>query len=427
MLVIALLHALARADEGTAEVQAPEQEAPSCAVPLTDALARAETAALASDVWGFRAAYGEALAGARCLNAVVSAEDVARLHSFTALSAQVRGAEDEATAAFVAARALGAPEPAWLGAGNTAIRVRWEAAARAEPQVWERLEIQEGTTLYVDGSQVWAHPTGQPALVQLRDAEGVIIHSDYYSPGQVLPASWAKPAPSRVGSVGSLELERAVELLNQGDYSASLRISVPAVSKYPDLSLSFLAVSNLAMAHQQPGGGGLRAENVGAFLTPDEAARLQAITDGAALNPMDRMTGEIQPMRLPPRPRGRMLMGIEMGLPLGFRAEWKLPPPDRSSLGALDSVGMRMGMGVMAPWNWYTNGALEMLGTLDWGAGMDVQVQTSMGLIYLLDWGGSLSVGSALQYDPPSPFQVSLGGHVDLNGFTPEANIAYLW
>ncbi|MBN2798416.1 MAG: hypothetical protein JXX28_04650 [Deltaproteobacteria bacterium] len=431
MLLSILLLPFAWADgpPSDAPQAAPRCEHSMSAEQLKATLSEGEAAAIASDIWSFRGSHGRSLAAVRCLDALVEARAVTLLHTHEALAAQVRGDEPAAVAAFVAAQAHPAVEaPGWLGASDTAIRARWTEATRAEPQVWERVRLAPEVQLWIDGERVWARPVGHPAVAQITDATGAVLWSAYLTGAQPLPSEYATPGPELLGSEGDEALALAVRLLNQGDYAQALRVSVPAVSKYPGLSLSFLAVAQLAMNHQDTHPGGYPTGSyapLSPYLAPGELEATPITPRGSGvLN-----TGTFVPPKGLEHGGGRLLMGVDMGLPTGFRAEWKFPADEdeAGSLGTLDSVGMRMGMGWMIPWQWYSGTTFAMLGTLDWGAGMDLQVETSMGMIYLIDWGGSLAVGSALQYDPKGPFQASLGGYIDVNGVTPEASVAFLW
>ena len=206
-------------------------------------------------------------------------------------------------------------------------------------------------------------------------------------PGQPVPLEYAALAPERIGVSGDDVLAEAIALLEGGQFHEAVQIAVPAVSQYPDLAVSFLAVAELAT---------------------DQIHRTDVVTVAAAAR------REHPPLRA----------GVDLGMPTGLRVEWGT----RSNF--LTGWGLRGGLSLT-----YANSA--------WFHGIAVSVPFSIYADFRLyepfeieTWAGfvwfSSSVygllGAGGQWDPEGPLQVTVGGSVGpYSAFSPEATATFLW
>ncbi len=387
-------------------------------VDLRSQLDNSESFAELGDVHGFSSQQGLVRARVRCLAQVVSPGDAARMHALEALANESRGNTAGAEAAFVAARTWpGSMAPGWLGEEGTAVHDRWTDAGDHGPQVWEHLVVSEGHVLYVDGVTAIARPVERPAVYQVTDAAGQVIWSDMLTGAQPLPSEYATPAPQRIGVRGDQLLEEVVDLLEGGRYAKALELSVPAVSQYPDLSVSFLAVAELAMDQMQRQAWGVQASYVGTYSAPS-----------AVYTPSYSDSGQVS-TQAGPTPSGRKArLGVEMGSPFGLRLEWTTRRHDEleTNWAALDGWGFRAGIGALLTFGGSVYGMPWTHVYLDWGQGLDLQLETSAGFVWYSGYP-YFSIGAGVQYDPDQPLQVTLGAHVCGEGLAPEANVGFLW
>lgn len=391
-------------------------------------LDNSESFAEVGDVHGFGNQQGLVRARVRCLAEVVSPGDASRMHALEALANDARGNTAGSEAAFVAARTWpGSMAPHWLGEEGTAIHDHWTAAGKHGPQVWEHQVITEGHILYVDGVAAIARPVERPALYQVTDPEGQVLWSAMLTGAQPLPSEYATPAPQRIGVRGDQLLDEVVELLEQGQYAKALELSVPAVSQYPDLSVSFLAVAELAMDQMQRQAWGVGAMTMtsapsayappSTYTPPSSYGTTYSSGYGSVSNqPSEPLTGR------------KARFGVEMGSPFSLRLEWTTRRHDdlETSWTSLDGWGFRAGIGALLTFQGSVYGMPWTHVYLDWGKGQDLQLETSAGFVWYSGYP-YFSAGAGVQYDPDQPLQVTLGAHICSEGIAPEASVGFLW
>lgn len=204
-------------------------------------------------------------------------------------------------------------------------------------------------------------------------------------------------------------LADAITLLAEGEYDQALRVSIPAIAKYPDHAASFRAVADVAA---------------------DQLERLRASTGAAVTTstPLPRpVTGLPKPYayRAPPRaPRHETSLGLgfEVGAPTGFRLELDL---DAKKPGGVDAIGIRAGGNTMFYHDvWPVS---DTTAFMDFRVNDTWQVEaTAGGFVYF----GNIypSVGAALQYDPAGPMFVNAGARLGPYGsWLPDTTAGFVW
>jgi hypothetical protein len=219
------------------------------------------------------------------------------------------------------------------------------------------------------------------------------------------PAEAPPPAAAEApASAGQALLDACVADLAEGRYEDAIAKAIPAISEHPELAPSFQAVADVA------------ADQL-------ERRRTAPIDrDSAAGAPY---ASAPPPAYYPPPPpgyygrreRARLTGGVELGLPTGFRIEWKI------AQSAVDGWGFRLGGNVAFYDGTYPS--FELMSFVDWTLQDSWQLETSVGLGAPYP---ALQVGAALQWDPPDePVFVNIGGRFGMYGGTPDIVVGWVW
>ena len=160
-----------------------------------------EQAYIARSERDLREALDEVSDAVRCLEESISPESAAAVHRAFALAAFWD--LDEAAAASALQAALMA-EPSWeppveLAPPGRDLAMAIERARAERPPSRTNLTAPVGLALRLDGAPSWRRWSGLPVLVQIIDAEGHPIQSEYLGPDAPLPVG-LDPAPGRDGS-----------------------------------------------------------------------------------------------------------------------------------------------------------------------------------------------------------------------------------
>ncbi len=233
------------------------------------------------------------------------------------------------------------------------------------------------------------------------------------APAPAVPAEPPPPAPAVDGPSADDVLTHAIGLLADGDYDQALRVSIPAMAKYPDLAVSFRAIADVA-ADQ------LERQRTG----PGDAAATGPSTTAPLPRPM---TGLPRPYGYRPPPRSprhvtSLGFGFEIGAPIGFRLELDL---DAKKPGGVDAIGVRAGGNTMFYHDvWPVS---DMTAFMDFRVNETWQIEaTAGGFVYF----GFMypSAGAALQYDPKGPLFVNAGARLGPYGsWLPDATAGFVW
>lgn len=375
--------------------------APVCTEPASldgvrETVASVGTAAAARDVDAFRPGYTTLQAQVGCLDEILYPADAASLHAARYLHEALEGDRPAMAQSLLAATTTpGAPPPVWLTIPP--------GAEVADATPWSSVTVPEHTVLFVDGLPVAARPTDRPALYQGVGAGGEVLWTAWLAGDEALPEGFVVTSAPVIPGDGQERLEQVTALLAEGEYEQVVALAVPAASAYPDLEQAFRAAADLAVDQM-------------------ERTRDRPLT-GANYEEFDPYA---------PRPRrGAMrrgddrsgfLLGFEVGAPTAVRGEWKIGGT------AVDGVGVRVGGNLMFESASSTIPVLDSQVYADWNLTPKWQLETGLGLFFDPYTSPYVNVGGAVQYDPPSPFQVNVGMRVSSFGYVaPDVTVGFLW
>lgn len=369
---------------------------PSELVTVRATVATIAVAAQARDLTSFQPAYDTLVDQVDCLETVVHPRDAAALHGARYLDVAAEGDQDAMALALLATSSVpGATMPEWLPVPAS--------ADIAEAKPWVRVAVPDGMHLFVDGVPARARPVDRPALVQAVGPGAEVLWTAWIGPGESLPMDAEEGAGPSEGPdpEGRALLERVTDLLAQGSYPAVVELAVPAASKYPELATSFQAAADLAVDQ-------IERER----LAPSLSSTLGGAYPSRIRRGSERRGDD----------RKGFLLGFDLGFPTGVRGEWKLGGT------AADGVGVRVGGNMMfaSAGSVYTGTETSLY--MDWNLTRKWQLETQLGLFISNSGSAYPTIGAAVQYDPPSPLQVTGGLRLSNYGYVvPEASVGFLW
>ncbi len=146
------------------------------------------------DIEGLRAARMAALDALRCLDVAMSDQMAAAFHRLMAVEAFTTGDNERVTVEFAAARRL---QPGYAIKDRVApeghpLRTLYDEATDSQQGLPELIWPPKGGSVMVDGVRGAPRYSNVSCVVQVFDAQGVLVETVYASPGDALPV-WGEP------------------------------------------------------------------------------------------------------------------------------------------------------------------------------------------------------------------------------------------
>jgi hypothetical protein len=256
----------------------------------------------------------------------------------------------------------------------------------------------------VDGHPAVSRPIDRPAVYQIVGAGGRVIWAGYLRGDQDVPGiNLRSPPTPEERQAARAVLDQVTALLAEGQFDEVVRQALPAAARYPDLAPAFQAAAALAVDQKQREAEGSWANLAGPIVV---AARPEPRERWGVTHRGD--------------PRSGLLLGFDVGVPIGFRGEWKIGGR------AVDGMGIRVGGGLLLG-DVYGYTGSDSSTYLDWNLTRRWQLETLVGVFVTAEEEVFGTVGVALQYDPASPVQINLGARVGGSYIAPDISLGFLW
>lgn len=361
--------------------------------PLVAALDAAGEAAEGRNIDAFRPAWKEAVARMDCLEVIATPDIAASAHAADYLELAIEG--DGLSMALALGAALSVPggrPPSWL-------QVPESAGTTAEPSV-VGVESPPRVALFIDGLPARSRPMNHAALYQAVGAGGEVLWSRWMQGDEALPEGFDEVSAPPPAQSGAALLQEVTGRLADGEYQTVLDIAIPAASAHPEYRDGFLAAADLAA--DQIRRSRLEPAAVGGFDPYAPRPRRGSLRRGDE--------------------RKDFLLGFDAGIPSSIHGEWKL------GRSAVDGIGLKIGAGAMLYGGSSLLTGVDSSLYLDWNLTPKWQLQTTL-LGLFVDRSGSpyLNVGGAIQYDPPSPLEITVGLRAGPYNVVPTATVGFLW
>lgn len=190
---------------------------------LLNAMASAEASFASMNSVAFDDSVAEMRRVLPCVNAPLSALDVAEVHQIEAYDAFLRRSNDEVLRHFAAMQhsAPAAVLPSSVAPEGHPLRALWTGATLMLPPETELLPPPRDAALRIDGVGTRERPTALPSVVQLIDEDGSVRWTLLVDPGQALPIyerellpdpekPRGKPVGALLGAAGSVMVAGAL-------------------------------------------------------------------------------------------------------------------------------------------------------------------------------------------------------------------------